>query len=309
VPRATATLGRVVAAAMVLMGTLAVALSVVGQPSASGAGPLTLPHPVGLTAVRYHEPPLRVLLVGDSMAGSLGVGMESLAAAYHVVLANAGHPGCSLSTYGEVQIVALRIAPGRPCVPGRPQALLATWRSWVDAFRPDLVLYLGRSDLLDQRVHGRWTHLGHRDFNRWLEARLRQGVAVLGSRGARVVLLTVPVSEQPNVFPPENRPLRLARYGGILRMAAAADPRVVSVYDLATLLTPNLRYRASADDVPLRCADGVHVTPEAGIVVAADLFPRLWALAKGHRVQGGGRWVGGPVPEMTPRWYAQLSCG
>jgi len=58
----------------------------------------------------------------------------------------------------------------------------------------------------------------------------------------------------------------------------------------------------------LRCADEVHVTPEAGIVVATDLFPRLWALAVGHRVTGGGDWALGLAPAATPGWYSNLTC-
>jgi len=308
VPRSTASLARVVLAAICLLAALAVSLALVGQPSAAGTGPLTLPHPVPLSAVRYGEPPLKVLLVGDSMAGSLGVGMEQLAAAYHVVLANAGAPGCSLSMDGRVLLsVGIVFRPGPPCVLDDPAALLATWSRWVAAFRPDVVLYLARSDLLNQQVGGRWTRIGRGRFNAWFSARLAAAIRVLSSRGARVVLMTVPVSA-PAVDARAD-PIRVARDAGLLRMAAARDPAVVSVYDLSTLLTPGLRYRASADDVPLRCADGVHLTPEAGIIVAADLYPRLWALATRHRVAGAASWVGGPIPQATPSWYAKLPCG
>jgi SGNH domain (fused to AT3 domains) len=301
---------RVVASAALLLGGLSVALVVVGQPSTAGAGPLTLPHPVSISAVRYGEPPLKVLLVGDSMAGSLGVGLEELASAYNVVLANAGHPGCSLSMDGEIQLTYFNRAPGRPCVLDRPDQLLTTWRTWVDAFRPDVVIYLARSDLLNQVIHGHLTHVGLRRFNPWYLARLRVGIGVLASRGARVVLMTVPVSQEPTLNPrPQDNPRRVAENGALLRMAAATTPGgVASVYDLAQLLTPTFKYRAAADQLPLRCADGVHLTTDAGVVVAADLFPRLWALAALHRVPGGGRWVHGPVPTAPPPWYEKLPC-
>jgi len=302
-------LGILVAAAAVL-GALAIGLVVVGQPSTAGAGALALPHQVALSAVRYDEPPLKVLLVGDSMAGSLGVGLEELAAAYNVQLANAGHPGCSLSMDGEILLTYYPASPGRPCVLDRPSALLAAWRTWVDAFRPDVVIYLARSDLINQQLDGVWTHVGQRRFNAWYASRLRAGIAVLGSRGARVVLMTVPVSQQQTINPrPEDNPRRVAENGALLRMAAAAAPRgAVSIYDLSELLTPGFTYRSSADQLPLRCADGVHLTADAGVVVAADLYPRLWALAASHRVLGGGGWVHGAVPSSTPPWYRRLPC-
>jgi hypothetical protein len=301
---------RVVLAAAVLLGLLAVLLAVVGQPSEAGTTPLTLPDPVPMSAVRYAGPPLKVLLVGDSLAGSLGVGLGELAPAYHVDLVNAGHPGCSLSADGRIQLTYFVDRPGWPCELDRPAALLAAWRGWVDAFRPDVVLYVGRTDLLNQQVAGRWTSIGHRDFNRWYAARLRAAIRVLTARGARLVLLTPPVSQEPTLNPrAADAPVRVARDGGLLRRAAATDPAVVSVYPLDQLLTPHLRYQSSDDGIPLRCADGVHLTPEAGAVVAADLYPRLWALASAHRVAGGGGWVDGPPPGSTPPWYARLSCG
>ena len=308
-PRTAPSVLTVAVAAAVLLGVLSVALVVVGPPDSSGAGPLSLPHPVAMSAVRYDQPPLKVLLVGDSMAGSLGVGLQEVAAAYHVELANAGHPGCSLSMDGVIELTYSTASPGHPCVLDRPGALLSAWQSWVDAFRPDVVVYLARSDLIDQKLHRRWTHVGRPAFNRWYLSRLDAGIRVLASRGARVVLMTVPVSEQPTINPrPEDNPRRVAENGGLLRTAAASFPGVASVYDLSELLTPGLRYRASADHDPLRCADGVHLTPAAGAVVATDLFPRLWALSDGHRVAGGGRWVHGSVPTTVPPWYDKLPC-
>ncbi len=304
----SAGLARIVASIVVLLGALSLSLTIVGQPSSAGAGPLALPDPAPLSAVRYGAPSLKVLLVGDSMAGSLGVGLGELAPAYNVELANAGHPGCSVSMDGTILLTYFARPPGVPCALDHPDHLLAVWQAWVDAFRPDVVVYLGRSDLLNQQVHGTWTWVGHRDFNEWFASRLRAAVRVLSSRGARVVFMTVPVSKEPTSTPrPQDNPVRVGRNGAILRRVAAADPSVVSVYDLAQLLTPDFKYRASADGLPLRCADGVHLTPEAGIVVATDLYPRLWALVT-RRVRGGGRWALGAFPQSTPGWYAKLAC-
>lgn len=300
---------RVAGAAIALLGALSLAMAFVGTPSSSGSGPLSLPRAVPISAVRYGQPPLKVLLVGDSMAGSLGVGLGELSVAYNIRLANAGSPGCSLSMDGQIRLTYFNDPPGAPCQLNRPGRLLEVWREWVDAFRPDVVVYVARSDLLTQQVHGRWTYVGHRNFNDWFASRLRAGIAVLSSRGARVVLMTVPVSSEPTVHTrAEDNPIRVARDGALLRLAASTDASTVSIYDLSQLLTPDFTYRASANGLVLRCVDGVHLTPEAGIVVATDLFPRLWALADGHRVAGGGRWALGPFPATTPTWYSKLSC-
>jgi hypothetical protein len=310
VPSVARSFLRVIASAVILLAVLAACLVVVGQPSSAGAGPLTLPNPVPFSAVRYGQPPLKVLLVGDSMAGSLGVGLGELASAYDVRLANAGMPGCSASMDGNIELTYFIDKPGWPCELNRPDHLMSTWQAWVDAFRPDVVIYLARSDLVNQQIDGRWTSIGHRDFNHWFAGRLRTALGIFTSRGARVVLVTVPVSQQDTLRArPEDNPIRVARDGAILRRAATNFSASVSVYNLSTLLTPGFKYRASADNLQLRCADGVHLTSEAGMVVAADLYPRLWALAAGHRVAGGGGWALGRFPQATPRWYSKLTCG
>jgi hypothetical protein len=302
-------LARIAAAAAALLGVLAASLVLVGQPSSAGAGPLTLPNPAPSSAVRYDAPPLKVLLVGDSMAGSLGVGLGELATAYNVRIANAGMPGCSASMDGNIELTYFVDRPGWPCRLNHPEALMATWKAWVDAFRPDVVVYLARSDLVNQQVQGKWTSVGHRDFNKWFAGRLRQAVSVFTSRGAKVVLMTVPVSEQPTLRArPEDNPKRVRRDATMLFRVTGQYPSMVSVYNLAQLLTPGIVYRSSVDNVTLRCVDGVHVTPEAGVVVAADLYPRLWQLAGASRVPGGGGWALGRFPESTPRWYKKLAC-
>jgi hypothetical protein len=301
---------RVALFAVVLLGALSGVLALVGQPSASGSASLSLPNPVSIAAVRYNEPPLKVLLVGDSMAGSLGVGLGELAPGYNVELVNAAHPGCSVSEDGMIELTYFDAAPGAPCALDRPDRILAVWQSYVDAFRPDVVVYLARSDLLNQQIEGHWTWVGHRIFNLWFDARLRAMLSVFMSHGASVVLMTVPVSEEPTLNErPQDNPIRIAREGKILRIAAASDPSRVLVYDLSALLTPDFRYRVSSNGLPLHCADGVHLTSEAGVVVAADLYPRLWALAATRRVPGGGHWLGrSALPPTTPTWFTKLDC-
>ncbi len=300
---------RVAVVAVAMLSVLGGALAAVGQPAPSGSGPLALPNPAPLSAVHYDQAPLKVLLVGDSMAGSLGVGLGELAPAYHVDLVNAGHPDCSVAMDGKVQLGFEIVSVGAPCALGQPDHILAVWRSWIDAFRPDVVVYLARSDLLDLQIEGRWTWIGRKVFNGWFPGRLRAMLSVFTSRGARVVLMTMPISQETiGGRPQQDNTVRVGRLGRFLRDAAATMRGRVTIYDLAQLLTPGFHYRSGIDGLALRCVDGVHLTPEAGIVVAADLFPRLWQLVGPHRVAGGGQWPGGSVPATTPSWYGKLDC-
>ncbi len=141
--------------------------------------------------------PVKVLLVGDSVAGTLGVGLAQEAQQYHVQIVNEGTPGCSLSMQTQIKVLFYTVAPDAPCdVDNNPSSLLQTWRKWVDAYNPDVVVYLARGETFDQEVGGQWQNLGEPGFDSYLASRYRQAVAVLGSKGASVVLMTTPVLRQ-----------------------------------------------------------------------------------------------------------------
>jgi peptidoglycan/LPS O-acetylase OafA/YrhL len=268
--------------------------------------------------------PLRVLLVGDSLAGSLGVGLEQAAQAKGIWLVNEGSPGCSVSMDQLIQVLWYTLGPGPPCQQGNPQALLNQWRTWVDGFNPDVVVYLARGELFNQLSGGAWANVSQTAFGNVVAGRLASGLAVLGSKGASVVVMTAPVSnsgEQPSGAPwPEDAPARVVALNTIIRrVAAAADrpglggvggaprPRV-SVYDLAALVSPNNAYTASVDGVDMRCTDGVHFTAEGGRLVAGQLLPELQVLGQAHHTLfPQGTWPGADPPAV-PAWWQKLPC-
>ena len=89
--------------------------------------------------------PVKVFLVGDSIAGTLGVGLAQEAQPYHVQIVNEGTPGCSLSMQTQIKVLFYTVAPDAPCdVDNNPSSLLQTWRKWVDAYNPDVVVYVAR---------------------------------------------------------------------------------------------------------------------------------------------------------------------
>jgi hypothetical protein len=265
------------------------------------------------------------LLVGDSLAGSLGVGLAADAARYNVELVNEGTPGCSVSMDQQIKVLWYQISPGAPCRGGDPQALLDQWRQWVQAFNPDVVLYLARGELFDQEVNGSWTNLTQPSFDRYVSARLTAATRVLGARGASVVLLTTPSydsGEQGSGAPwPEDDPRRVAIDNALLTQVASAgslhtahtgaldNPGPVSVFNLESLFTPTGQYRSTVDGVTTRCSDGVHFTAAAGEWLAPRLLPKLASLGRTHQTSSPtGTWPGRP-PAEVPGWWAKLPCG
>ena len=262
--------------------------------------------------------PVKVLLVGDSIAGSLGVGLSLEAKQYGVQVANEGTPGCSLSMQNEIKVLLYTVSPDAPCdVNDDPASLLRTWRGWVDAYNPDVVVYVARGETFDQEVDGQWENLGEPAFDTYVASRYRQAVGVLSSRGAAVVLATTPYYDSgssPTGGPwPEDDPSHVQVDNETMRAVAAAttpaaDGSRVYVFDLNEVVSPHGSYSPTVGPVNVRCADGVHFTRSGGIFVGETLAPELAALGQAHASKApGGAWPG-VLPPSTPPWFAGLPC-
>jgi peptidoglycan/LPS O-acetylase OafA/YrhL len=262
--------------------------------------------------------PVKVLLVGDSLAGSLGVGLTEEALPYNVQVVNEGSPACSLSMQTAIRVLFYTVPPNPPCdVGGDPNSLFDTWRSWVDAYNPDVVVYLARGETFDQEVGGQWQNLGQPGFDEYVANRFRQAVAVLGSKGASVVLMTTPFFDSgvsPSGAPwPEDAPARATLDNATIRAVASTAPpgtdgSRVFVFDLNALVSPDGKFSPTVGQVNVRCNDGVHFTRSGGIFVGEQLAPELATLGQAHAASSpGGAWSG-PLPPSTPSWYSSLPC-
>jgi peptidoglycan/LPS O-acetylase OafA/YrhL len=282
-------------------------------PSAGAAAPAPLAASAPTSAPTSARP-VRILLVGDSLAGSLGVGLSSVAGRFGAEIVNLGSPGCSLVDGSQVRVLWYTDPPGKPCRANDPGSLLQTYRSWVAQYDPDVVVYLARSDTLDTRVQGTWQHLGQPALDRWAESRFQAAVPVLAGQGARVVFLTSPFydsGEQGDGQPwPENAPARVATDNRLLVRAARQFPARSAVFDLGAALSSGGRYAAAIDGTPVRCQDGVHLTVAGGQWVAARLLPELVAFGRAHAATtAASRSPAPPALTAAPAWYRKLPCG
>jgi len=307
------------------LATVGVSAAAEASVSAHGnvldTGTTTAPGSARTTTTTYPAP-VKVLIVGDSMAGTLGVGLGRVMAQYGVVAVNEGSPGCSVSMDQMVQVLWFTDPPGAPCVNGDPGALFAQWRAWVDQFNPDVVLYLARSEVLDQEVGSTWAHLGEPAFDSYVANRFRQAIAVLGSRGAHVVLLTSPFYDtgvQPDGLPwPEDDPSRVTTDNQIIEsMALTGSGRSrrsglgtskVTVIDAGAWLSPGGHFSATVDGVAARCNDGVHLTVAGGEWLAERILPVISLLGRAHQAASAtGSWSG-DLALTPPSWYSELPC-
>jgi peptidoglycan/LPS O-acetylase OafA/YrhL len=312
--RAWVALPTAAAAAAILLLPLVAPLdaAVVPSPAASASFLSTVSGP-GATGTGATSHPVRILLIGDSVAGSLGVGLSEIAPLYGAQVVNHGTPGCSLASADQVKVLIYTDPPGSPCRPGDPAYLLDAYRSLVNQYDPDVVLYAARSDTLTTYLDGSWQHLGMPAFDRWAVSRFEQAIPVLSSRGARVVFLTSPLydsGEQMDGTPwPENNPGRVSTDNRLITKAADRYPDVASVIDFGQMLSPGGHFASAVDGVPMRCTDGVHLTVPGGEWVGKRILPRVVSLGRTHASAAAGQARPVLPPQPIPVWYPKLPCG
>jgi hypothetical protein len=250
-----------------------------------GGSRLELPLPPGLTASEhaalaqagaYGSRPVRLLILGDSIAMTLGQGLSVGSASYYgVTVADDATLGCDLDPQLEVLIEG---APG-PATPGC-ENWRVLWPSLVAQQRPQVVaLGLGRWEVTDHLLGGQWVHIGEPAWDDHLTAELQSAIAIFQTFGAKVVLLTMPyldpTDRQPDGLPwPENAPARAQDYNALVRRVARADPREVSVIDLNRMLDPGGVYTATLDGLDVRY-DGIHVSAAGGQLLQRQILPQI----------------------------------
>jgi peptidoglycan/LPS O-acetylase OafA/YrhL len=306
---AAAIKARVVApAAVVATAALVVAATV---PAAASGAPLPSPGTAVRAAAAGAGPaaPVRVLLVGDSVALSLGVGLTYQATRSHITLEDLGILGCGVA-FGTVlwaddagQEQPFTIAP--PCQSGAGAGVPWTdaWRSWLGEVHPNVVVLLaGRWEVTDHLYDGVRTDILHAGFAAYVRGMLERAVAIGTSTGAHMVLMTAPCfseGEQPDGSPfPEDDIRRVEAYNRLVDEVGAANPSKVTVQDLFSMACPGRRFTTTLHGAPFRSADGVHFDTAPG--TGADLLaPRIlpeWENL-GHAQQAaGGSVVTTPLP-------------
>ena len=167
----------------------------------------------------------KVLIVGDSLALTVAVGIAPYARSYGIDLGGRSHTGCG---------VAIALPLDDHGVVGDPFGNCPTWPTWwsddIRQLHPQVVgLVIGFWEVIDRMYQGRWQHLGDPAFDAYETAQLERAVAILGSGGAKVALFTSPyfrTGEQPDGDPwPQDATARVDRLNRIIETVASTAPR------------------------------------------------------------------------------------
>jgi peptidoglycan/LPS O-acetylase OafA/YrhL len=285
------------------LGVVAVTVAATLPTVAEAAGPALVS---GRSLV---GPPVRVAVLGDSVAWRLGFALiaDQPQQTFDVDIDNGAIVACGVvrSTRYVAHGVSDAMAPQCNPTSSRSGQWPAQWAGNVAEFHPNVVMVLaGRWEVMDRQISGRWTHIGDPAFDAVLLRSLEQAVQVASSGGAYVVLMTAPCfnsGEQADGQAwPEDSAARLARYNGLVRQVAAEHAATVRVEDFGATVCPGGTYTTTRDGVLLRDGDGVHIvpTPAAGQWLAAHLLPEVVEVG---RLQMAGRSLEAtPTTPTTP---------
>jgi hypothetical protein len=229
-------------------------------PSGAPTAPRAAASPPGAVALlsrpgRAPGPP-RISFFGDSVARSLGKYFPPIQGAQ---LGNDALEGCGISPSGPVRDASTVHGPYPKCPRWETY-----WTAGIRKSRPDVaVVLLGRWEVMDRRLNGRWRTIHDPETQAYLRGQLNRMIALFHARGVHVVLCTSPYShrhERPDGgLYPEDRPDRMRAWNTLLGEAAATHPGAVTLVDLNKRVCPDGRFTWSADGIRLR-SDGLHFT-------------------------------------------------
>ncbi len=252
------------------------------SPAAANAKAGTAPAlaPPGSTPPPAAPGVVRGVLIGDSVAFTLGVGFEQVEPPT-LALENAGVLGCGVIR-GDADIGGTWTPNPDKC-----ERWSDTWPEIIRSQQAQVVVaFWGAWDMFDRRVNGQVMRWGTPELDQFLTSELDHALGVLTSTGARVVLLTAPYYEPPDLASRVDRSQslyekpRVDHWNDLLRSVAQAHQDSVSVVDLHAYLDPNGASVDSIAGVDHIRYDGIHFTPQGADVVARWLSPKIVRIAR-----------------------------
>ncbi len=234
-----------------------------------------------------------VVVVGDSTACSLLIGLQAVGPSYGMQFENGAVIGCGIVSgviapdylYGHNVVAYTTLCQGQA-----NQAESAA----IEHYHPSLILWGStdeRSSIVVSTAHGNKTLAsGSPEWESVMLQRMNTRVKKFLSTGARVVLLLEPPGVHPAVHTRDADDEDYAQMNALLKKVAAKHPHQVAVVDLAPrvcplgppcqAIVPAFNPNPTSVTQTVR-PDGSHYLPNGSLWVAQWLVPRIAAAAKG----------------------------
>jgi peptidoglycan/LPS O-acetylase OafA/YrhL len=227
---------------------------------------------------------LRVLIVGDSVAGRLKRSFTRMQSDFEIVTNMSAGKGC-----GFVKAYRLRSWEGVKIVDrtARCSRLRERWNATIAQFEPSVVLLIeGWPGLGEKFIGGRWRSSCDPEFLQALSADLTEAVRILGAKGARVALATTPPAsikdmQRTSDFDDDNsemdtRTRNSSSCQNAVRRTVAQNTGS-AVIDLAARICPRGDCIREEQGVTLR-SDGMHYSRDGADIAAHWLLAEIASL-------------------------------
>jgi peptidoglycan/LPS O-acetylase OafA/YrhL len=220
--------------------------------------------------------PMRILLVGDSLACSLLPGLDAIGAQDGATVSQAAVVGCG--------VVSENVAPAGDLPPPAWRKMCAPLVHTTEsraAGRADVVLWYSSWELDDLMVNGHVVRFGTPADDLVLLSRMNAALALLTKGHSQLVFLTdVPKPVDLGLFHGTDDDARRAHLTELYHEFAARYPGQVTVIDPSPVLCPGGPpcHRKVANGLDPRPFDGDHFGTDGAVLVAKWLMPRLGRL-------------------------------
>jgi hypothetical protein len=201
-----------------------------------------------------HQGPVRILFAGDSLGFTEGL-LSKLEDDPGYRVEQGATIGCGISHGWGYDWSGGAPGPGLPSCGQWAQQF-----SWISHYyHPDVtVVQLGFWESQHWLLDGTYQTLDDPTYYDTIQTDLGFAVALLHSDGGRVILETTPYCDDGTPS------WETVDFNRIVHTVAAAAPSYVTVVDTNAILDPNGSFTWDIDGIPVRTADGVHLTT-AGI--------------------------------------------
>ncbi|MFM8305083.1 MAG: acyltransferase family protein [Actinomycetota bacterium] len=220
-------------------------------------------------------PTSRVLLLGDSVAFTLGDALAADAARQGVTVRAIGRLGCGMTTGIALNSDGTRVAWS----PGCASDTVGYQNRTMDEVRPDTVLWLSTWELSDHEVDGKRLRFGTPAFDAWLLGEMEATRERVAAHDARLALVTVPpIAENPLTEASPAQAKRAQHLNELFRQFAREHPDDVVVVDLAEIVCRGgAPCPVTVDGIVLRPEDGIHYKADGAAWVSPQLLDTLYA--------------------------------